>query len=128
MKQLYIADDNADFSQFLATVAQQDGWVVNMSANGKQLIENLQDGRGAAFVLVDIQMPEMDGIEAIEKIVDVDRPLRIRFITGGQKSSIIAAKMIASARRLAVGPSLYKPISMEAFRELLSEESEALER
>lgn len=126
MKQLYIADDNEDFAQYLSTVAQQGGWVVNISSNGKELIENLQDGCGPAFVLIDINMPEMDGIEAIEGIVDIDRPLRIRFITGGQDSTIIAARMIASARSLEVGRSIYKPISMESFKTLLAEEIVAL--
>lgn len=126
MKQLYIADDNAEFAEFLSTVAQRGGWAVNISANGKQLIESLQTGRGAAFVLIDINMPEMDGIEAIDSIVDIDRPLRIRFITGGRDSSIIAARMIASARSLSVGRSIYKPISMNAFNTLLDEEFEAL--
>jgi len=127
MKQLYIADDNEEFSQYLSTVATQEGWDVNLSGNGKQLIENLQSGSEAAFVLVDIKMPEMDGIETIESIVDIDRPLRIRFITGGRDSSIIAARLIASARNLSVGRSIYKPISMQAFKKILGEEAEALE-
>lgn len=126
MKQIYIADDNEEFSQYLSTVAQKEGWAVSVSENGKQLIRKLQSGEGAAFVLVDINMPEMDGIEAIESIVKIDRPLRVRFITGGQDSSIIAARMIASARDLEVGRSVYKPITLSAFRELLSEEAEAL--
>lgn len=126
MKQIYIADDNEDFAQFLSAVARQEGWTVSISANGKKLIENLRSGNGAAFVLIDIKMPEMDGIEAIERIVEIDRPLRIRFITGGQHSEIIAAKMIASARSLEVGRSIYKPISMNAFKSLLAEEADAL--
>lgn len=126
MKQLYIADDNEDFAQYLSTVAQQDDWIVDISANGKELTESLRTGSGAAFVLIDINMPEMDGIEVIENIVDIDRPLRIRFITGGQHATIIAANMIASARSLAVGRSIYKPISMEAFKTLLAEEFVAL--
>lgn len=128
MKQLYIADDNEEFAQYLATVARQEGWDSTISANGKQLIESLQSGNGPAVVIIDINMPEMDGIEAIESIVGIDRPLRVRFITGGSDSSIIAAKMIASARDLAVGGSIYKPISMEAFKALLSEELEALNK
>lgn len=126
MKQFFIADDNDEFAQFLSTVARQEGWDVTISTNGRQLIDSLQSGTGAAFVLIDINMPEMDGIEAIERIVGIDRPLRVRFITGGEYSSIIAAKLIASARDLAVGHSVYKPISKEAFKELLNEEEEAL--
>lgn len=127
MKKLYIADDNMEFAEYLSTVAVREGWETIISENGKKLIENLKSGSGPAVVVLDINMPEMDGIEAIEIIVDIDRPLRIRFITGGQDSGIIAAKMIASARDLVVGRSIYKPITMDSIKEMLREETEALE-
>lgn len=48
-------------------------------------------------------MPEMDEIEAIEGLAELDRPLRLRFITGGTDFAMIAAKMIAQAQSLIVG-------------------------
>ncbi|TLP55474.1 hypothetical protein FEE96_22385 [Parasedimentitalea maritima] len=50
-------------------------------------------------------MPEMDGIETIEGIVNQDRKLRLRFMTGGSEPSMIAARMIAEASDLMVGRS-----------------------
>lgn len=71
-------------------------------------------------------MPEVDGIEAIEGLVDLERPLRIRFITGGTIPPVLAAGMIAKARDLVVGPSVFKPLSKSDLVSLLHAEKEAL--
>ncbi len=122
MGHLYIADDNEEFADYLATVATREGWTVTICTNGLKLLEKLRSEDGAAFALVDINMPEMNGIEVIDDIVDINRPLRIRFITGGSDVTLLAAKMIASARSLSVGRSIFKPVTLDAFRKLLAEE------
>ncbi|MDV7144504.1 response regulator [Tropicimonas sp. TH_r6] len=126
MPQIVIADDNLEFANYVATVCRREGWSVETCENGAILLETLRMGSGPALVLVDVNMPEMDGIEAIEWIVDVDRPLRLRFVTGGSDAPIVAAKMIASARDLAVGYNVFKPLRKEELQALLKEEAEKL--
>lgn len=126
MFQIYIADDNVDFADYLATLARQRGWSTEVCYNGTDLLDRLSMSNGPALVLIDINMPEMDGIEAIEGIVEVDRPLHMRFMTGGSDSSIVAAQMIAKARDLKVGRNVYKPLSKDNFLEILESESGAL--
>ena len=127
VRQLFIADDNIDFAQFIATVAQREGWQVEICANGRVLLEKLGASTGPAFLLIDVNMPEMDGIEAIEGLVALGRPLRLRFITGGSDTSIRAAKVIAEANRLAVGANIYKPLPLEALKDLLRSEAKQLD-
>ena len=126
--QLYIADDNLDFAQFIATVAMREGWQVEVCENGQILLEKLRGTTGPAFLLVDVNMPEVDGIQAIEGMVALDRPLRIRFITGGPDTTINAAKLIAEANNLSVGSNVYKPLPMEALKGMLRSEAKTLER
>lgn len=127
MNYLYIADDNTDFAKYVATVARSGGWTVVTCENGGTLLERLAAGDGPAFLLIDVNMPEMDGIEVIEGLAELDRPLRIRFITGGTDAAIMAAKMIAQARNLTVGRNIYKPIEKHDLTTLLHEEAEVLE-
>eukprot|EP00558_Chaetoceros_sp_UNC1202_P014333 CAMPEP_0197258006 /NCGR_PEP_ID=MMETSP1429-20130617/80684_1 /TAXON_ID=49237 /ORGANISM="Chaetoceros sp., Strain UNC1202" /LENGTH=42 /DNA_ID= /DNA_START= /DNA_END= /DNA_ORIENTATION= len=42
-------------------------------------------------------MPEKDGIEVIEGLAEIDRPLRFRFMTGGADAPMLAAKLMARA-------------------------------
>ncbi|PYG31640.1 response regulator [Pelagimonas varians] len=122
MSHIYVADDNTEFAEFLATVARREGWTVSLCSNGIELLEKLKLEDGPAFVLVDINMPEMNGIEVIDDMSEIDRPLRVRFVTGGSDATLLAAKMIASARSLSVGRSVFKPVTLDAFRKLLKEE------
>lgn len=126
MSHIYVADDNTEFAEFLATVAKREGWTVSLCSNGIELLEKLQSEDGPAFVLVDINMPEMNGIEVIDDMSEIDRPLRVRFVTGGSDATLLAAKMIASARSLSVGRSVFKPVTLDAFRKLLNEEEAKL--
>jgi CheY-like chemotaxis protein len=119
MHQLYVADDNVEFSTYLTTVAKGEGWSVENCTNGYELLAALKKGTGPAFLLIDINMPEMDGIEVIERLQFIERPLRVRFITGASDTSLIAARMIATARSLEVGRSLYKPVSLADFKSVL---------
>ncbi|WP_417699962.1 hypothetical protein [Pseudophaeobacter sp.] len=71
-------------------------------------------------------MPEKDGIEVIEGLTDISRPLRFRFMTGGADAPMLAAKLMARARNLSVGRNLYKPIPMDTLKRVLVEEWEEL--
>lgn len=126
MLQIYIADDNIEFANYLAAVAQREGWKTDICANGRILLNHLSAGTGPAFVLVDINMPEMDGIEAIKGIAELDRDLHLRFMTGGDDTTIFAAKLIAQARNLTVGPNIFKPISLDDLTVLLRAQSKVL--
>lgn len=124
---LYVADDNREFAEFCAEVAQKEGWHVTICENGSDLLEALNQERTPALVLIDINMPVLDGIEVIEELGAVNRDLKLRFITGGPQSSALAARMIADARGLKVGRFLTKPISLAQLREVLAEEVPARE-
>lgn len=126
MKQLYIADDNTEFATYIAKVAKRDHWSVVQCANGRELLEQVTRGTGPALLLVDINMPELDGIEAVNGLAQIDRPLRIRFITGGADTTITVAQMIAKARNLTVGQNLYKPLAKNELLSVLAHEAGAL--
>ena len=125
-RKLYIADDNFEFAEYLTTVAERQGWKFETCTNGNELLSLLFSGDGPAVVLVDINMPEKDGIEVIEGLSEISRPLRFRFMTGGADAPMLAAKLMARARNLSVGRNLYKPIPMETLKGVLVEEWEAL--
>lgn len=124
---LFIAEDDTQYAHLLARVARAAGWDVVETGNGVELLEALDAWEGgAALALIDIQMPELDGIEVIEHLVGRGRRLRVRFMTGGPEVHALAAKMIASARDLDVGRFLLKPMSVQQIRELLEEERQLL--
>lgn len=121
---LIIAEDNADFSCLLAMKAEQQGWVVTQCKDGVELLATLREVDEPALVLVDINMPNLDGIEVIRKLNQCARARCFRFcmMTGGDHVNAVAARMIAQAGDLTVCNSLYKPFSMDAFGAFLKEQ------
>lgn len=124
--QLFITDDNHDFVSFLETVAINEGWPVTTCGDGNELVEALGLGQKPAFVLLDMFMPSLNGIETIEKLIEVERPMRLRLITGVFEVDVLAAQMTASARGLNIGRTIYKPVSVKEFRPILQEDQRAL--
>jgi len=123
---IYIADDNPGFATFCKRVAVNEGWTVSVSENGRELLTALKEEKGPALLLVDIQMPELDGIEVINKLVSHAGHFRVRFITGGPPSTAIAAHKIAEINDLSVGTFLVKPITIQDLTAMLQEETEKL--
>lgn len=127
---LIIADDNSDLARVFEKAARKAGWDVTLCANGKELVRAAADSGGPRLLLVDVNMPEMDGIEIIQAL-PVDRargPQRLRFITGGHEISAVAAHRIAQGKGLDCGPNLYKPVDLAAFAAMLEEERARLLR
>jgi len=92
VKQIYIADDNKDFADTIADVAEREGWDVKTCTNGLELLDAVKSSDGPGLLLVDVNMPEMDGIEVIKSLVHVQRPLRIHFMTGGRAPLLMLRK------------------------------------
>lgn len=71
---LLVIDDNKVMRLLLARGLEQQGHSVAMAENGRRGLEMLREGH-FDLVLLDIQMPEMDGFQVLEQIA-AERDLR----------------------------------------------------
>jgi len=125
---LYVADDNADLAQLIGRVAERAGWQATLCGEGRALVDRLAaDPRPVpALLIVDINMPGMDGFATLEHLAGLDRRFRLRFMTGGSDVDTVAAGLKARARGLDVGGGLLKPIHLGLLRRVLAQEAELL--
>lgn len=122
----YIADDNEEFSRFMRRVAENEGWRVTTCTTGRELLVEVALEDDPALIIVDLNMPELDGIEVIDGLKIQRRRMRVRFITGGVESAAVAAKAIAEARGIDAGPFILKPIGVNSLRGILRSEADLL--
>ncbi|MBZ0264129.1 response regulator [bacterium] len=69
---ILVVDDEIDICTMLQDALSTYGFEVKYSTRGKEAIEIFKDFY-PHFVLLDIMMPEMSGIDVLEQIREVDK-------------------------------------------------------
>ncbi len=54
-----------------------DGYAVSAVGSGREALEQIQDGERPDFVILDVLMQEMNGIEVLRQILQIDRSLNV---------------------------------------------------
>ncbi|MBE9462964.1 response regulator [Dyadobacter subterraneus] len=67
-KKLLLADDDMRNIFALSAVLEEAGFGITIAANGREAIEKLQETKDIDLILMDVMMPEMDGIQATKLI------------------------------------------------------------
>ncbi|HIU77045.1 MAG TPA: response regulator [Candidatus Pelethocola excrementipullorum] len=125
MKRIIVVEDEFRIRQGLANLIKKidsECKVVGEAENGYEGLKLIRDLE-PDFVITDIQMPKMNGLEMIEKVIEYG--IRCRFvILSGYAEFDYAQKGI----RLGVEDYLLKPVTITKVRELVSRLMEEDER
>ena len=70
MGKILVADDDQNIAELLRLYLEKEGYTVVLAADGEQAIERFS-AENPDIVLLDIMMPEMDGITALAKLRQV---------------------------------------------------------
>ncbi|CAG35198.1 hybrid sensor histidine kinase/response regulator [Desulfotalea psychrophila] len=111
-KQIFfiIEDDNA-LRDFISTGLQRHGHIVFSAASCAEAVEEFKFVHEMiTVILLDIGLNDCDGFSCLEKIVQIDMPKQIVFMSGGE----ITEKMKYGAR------FLQKPFTIKQIEELIS--------
>ncbi len=89
---IMIVDDAAFMRKRIRNILLKHGYeVVAEGENGKEAVDFYQQ-HSPDLVTMDITMPEMDGIEALQKIMDMDPKAKVVVVSAmGQQSMVIKA-------------------------------------
>jgi DNA-binding response OmpR family regulator len=75
-----IVDDDPDLTFTLKTVLYENSFKVDSFNNPILALKNFQAG-SYDLLIMDVNMPQMNGFELYEKIREIDNKVRIRFLT-----------------------------------------------
>ncbi len=103
MATIMVVDDAAFMRMRCAKLLIEQGYEVVEAENGAQAIELYQKVKPDG-VLMDITMPEMDGITALKELRKIDPDARIAMVTAMGQQSIIIDAIKSGARDFVVKP------------------------
>ncbi len=91
-KNILICDDAAFMRMMIKDILTKNGYnVVGEAENGLKAVERFNETK-PDLVLMDIMMPEMDGIQALKKIKEMDPSANIIMCSAmGQQAMVIEA-------------------------------------
>lgn len=80
MAKLLIVEDEKHQRELYAMEFEDEGYEVDQASNGKEAVDMVKANK-YDLVIMDIRMPEMDGIEALGKILSRDKKIPIVIYT-----------------------------------------------
>ncbi|MDR3602958.1 MAG: ATP-binding protein [Desulfosporosinus sp.] len=116
---LLLVEDNAAISLYVEKLARKRGWQVTVSESGKEAVDSFRKSKFDG-ILMDVQMPVMDGLMATEII------RRMEEDTGSRRTPIIAMTAYAlkgdKEKCLEAGMDDYltKPLEVDEFYAVVS--------
>ena len=123
---ILLVEDNLLNQQLTANILNREGYIADLAVNGKEGVNMFMKNK-YEIVLMDIQMPVMDGIQATKLIREYERT------TGCNKSKIIAVTAHAQEEEkenlFNAGMDLYlsKPFRADELLSMIKSEKEQLQ-
>jgi len=113
---ILVVDDDENIRKTLTAILKNEGYIVDAAQNGNEAIKKTQT---AAYnvALIDIRLPDMEGIDLLAKIKDAVPKTRKIIITGYPtlKNAIAAVNKKADAY-------LMKPVDIDKLLETIHEQ------
>lgn len=112
---ILVVDDEPGVAAVLVEVFSEDGYLVDIAANGEEALEKLRQ-RAFDVIVCDIRMPKMNG-PALYRVIAQQEPCllsRVIFLTGDTLNLTTQAFL-----QQAAAPTLEKPFALGKIRELV---------
>ncbi|MES4792109.1 MAG: two-component system response regulator [Chloroflexota bacterium] len=104
MATILVVDDAAFMRMRMSKILTEAGYEVIQAENGLEAVQKYQTARPDA-VLMDITMPEMDGLTALKEIRKVDPNAKVAMVTALGQQQIVLEAVKNGAKDFLVKPA-----------------------
>ncbi len=101
---IMVVDDEPSIRKYLQTLLEVEGYGVSAVASGNEALEKIGDGERPDLIILDVLMPEMNGLETLKQIMKMDRTLNVIML-----SCTNEVGTVVEAIRLGANDYLTKP-------------------
>ncbi|MGD0795142.1 MAG: response regulator [Dehalococcoidales bacterium] len=112
---ILIVDDNEDLLQTFAMILKRRGFCVETAGNGTSAVDKFKE-QCFDVTLMDIVMPEMNGVEAFKKIREMQPGAPVILMTAYSDEELIQTAKDEGVRQI-----IHKPIRIDQLIEMVTE-------
>ena len=116
-QRLLVVDDEPDFGAYVGDVARGLGYDVEITTNADAFMQ-VYDKFDPSIIVLDVVMPEIDGIELLQWLSEKECTAKIIIVTGYNPNYASMAKTLGGGQGLNT-LNVSKPIGVQDLRELL---------
>ncbi|MDH5717527.1 MAG: response regulator [Spirochaetia bacterium] len=112
IKKIFVADDSILTRKQLTSILEEGGYeIIGTAVNGSEAVLYYSELKeNVDLVTLDITMPVMDGIEALEKILEINPKANVIMVSSMGKENIIQKCLSIGAKGFIVKPFYTKRI------------------
>jgi EAL domain-containing protein (putative c-di-GMP-specific phosphodiesterase class I) len=118
MDRVLVIDDDNTVCEVVSALARTMGLVCDTTKDATSFLDRVTPE--TSLILLDLMMPEMDGIEVLRLLGERQCKARILLISGMDKRVLETAEKLAQSLGLSVVGHLQKPFPLNELRDILS--------
>ena len=97
-ERILVVDDEPSIRKYLQTLLEVDGFAVEAVSSGKEALERLGAGDKPDFVILDVLMPELGGLETLQEMMRMDRALHVIMLScSNEVGTVVEAIRVGAA-------------------------------
>ena len=129
-EQILVVDDEPSIRKYLQTLLEVDGYDVTTVSSGKEAVARVNGGQKPDLVILDVLMPEMDGLATLKQLIQMDPTLNVVMLSCSNEVNTVVEAIRAGAQDYLTKP--FEKAELEAAilkcqrRQKLQTENEAL--
>ena len=80
MAKILVVDDEQDICKTIKDALEKEGYVVEIAGSGNEALSLFKSVK-PDLVLIDVRMPEMNGVDLLKKLREIDKDVPVAMIT-----------------------------------------------
>ncbi len=118
---IYLLDDEEALVELHCEVAELAGFNAQGYTRAVQFFEHVVEFEAGSVMVLDLHMPEMDGIEVMRRLAQMRNPPALILISGHDAGVLRSAEKLCRAHGLEVIGSFRKPLSLDTLLQLFEQ-------
>jgi CheY-like chemotaxis protein len=99
-----VIDDSPEVQRYLRLLLELDHYRVEIADNGEEGVQRVRDGCVPGVVLLDMQMPGMDGLQTLQRLRELRPGLKVIMCSAQDDPMIIHQALLLGAQAYLVKP------------------------